>query len=128
VTEFFKSGDIGVALQRIAREVPDWAGGTRIGDSFAEFNRRWALRVVDRHTIVLVLSDGLDSGQASVLAAQVEAIERRAARVVWLNPLLGEPGYRPIARTMRAALEHVAVFAPAHNLESLQALGRQLVT
>jgi uncharacterized protein with von Willebrand factor type A (vWA) domain len=126
VTDYFKSDDIATALERIAREVPDWAGGTRIGDSFSEFNKRWALRVVDRRTIVVILSDGLDSGQASVLGAQVEQIERRAARVVWLNPLLAEPGYRPIARTMRAALQHVAVFAPAHNLESLQALGQQL--
>jgi uncharacterized protein with von Willebrand factor type A (vWA) domain len=126
VTDYFKANDIATALERIAREVPDWTGGTRIGDSFLEFNRRWAPRVLDRHTIVLVLSDGLDSGQASVLGTQVEELERRAARVVWLNPLLGEPGYRPIARTMRAALQHVAVFAPANNLASLQVLGKLL--
>ncbi len=118
--------DITVALERIAREVPDWSGGTRIGDSLRTFNRLWALRVVDRHTIVLVLSDGLDSGEATVLGLEMESIERRAARVIWLNPLLGDPGYRPVARTMRAALAHVQVFASAHNLESLQALGRAL--
>jgi uncharacterized protein with von Willebrand factor type A (vWA) domain len=127
VTEYFKTDDIQTALDRIAREVPDWAGGTRIGDSLAEFNRRWALRVLHRHTIVVVLSDGLDSGPASVLGVQLEQVERRVARVVWLNPLLGDSAYRPIARTMRTALEHVAVFAPAHNLQSLQALGRQLI-
>jgi uncharacterized protein with von Willebrand factor type A (vWA) domain len=127
VTEYFKTDDIQTALDRIAREVPDWAGGTRIGDSLAEFNRRWALRVLNRHTIVVVLSDGLDSGPASVLGVQLEQVERRVARVVWLNPLLGDSAYRPIARTMRTALEHVAVFAPAHNLQSLQALGRQLI-
>jgi len=82
--------------------------------------------VVDRHTIVLVLSDGLDSGEATVLGNEMDQIERRAARVIWLNPLLGDPAYRPVARTMRAALAHVQVFASAHNLESLQALGRSL--
>jgi uncharacterized protein len=56
----------------------------------------------------------------------MEQIERRAARVIWVNPLLGHDGYRPVARTMRAALAHVTVFASAHNLESLQALGRSL--
>jgi uncharacterized protein with von Willebrand factor type A (vWA) domain len=61
-----------------------------------------------------------------VLGAEVEKIERRAARIVWLNPLLGDAGYRPVARTMRAALAHVNIFASAHNLESLQALGRNL--
>jgi uncharacterized protein len=126
VTEYFKAGDIYSALERVAREVPDWAGGTRIGDSFSAFNRHWALRVVDRHTTVLILSDGLDSGEASVLGAQMELIEHRAARVIWLNPLLGQDGYRPMARTLRSALVHVSMFAPAHNLESLQALGRQL--
>jgi uncharacterized protein with von Willebrand factor type A (vWA) domain len=126
VTEYFKAGDIYAALERMARDVPDWAGGTRIGDSLVTFNRVWALRVVDRHTIVLILSDGLDSGDARVLGSEVEQLERRAARVIWLNPLLGDAGYRPVARTMRAALAHVAVFASAHNLESLQALGREL--
>jgi uncharacterized protein with von Willebrand factor type A (vWA) domain len=126
VTDYFKAADISTALERVAREVPDWSGGTRIGDSLRTFNRLWALRVVDRHTIVLVLSDGLDSGEASVLGTEMEQIERRAARVIWLNPLLGDPGYRPVARTMRAALAHVNVFASAHNLESLQALGRAL--
>ena len=127
VTDYFKTDDIAGALDRVAGEAPDWAGGTRIGDSLTEFNRRWSLRVVDRHTIVVVLSDGLDSGEASVLKSQLEQIEQRAGRVVWLNPLLGDPTYRPVARTMRAALQHVSVFASAHNLESLQALGRQLV-
>ena len=126
VTEYFKAADISLALERIALEVPDWSGGTRIGDSLRTFNRLWAVRLVDRHTIVLILSDGLDSGEAGVLGAEMENIERRAARVVWLNPLLGNPDYRPIARTMRAALAHVSVFASAHNLESLEALGRAL--
>ena len=128
VTDYFKTDDIASALDRVAREVPDWAGGTRIGDSLSEFNRRWALRVLNRHTIAVVLSDGLDSGEASILETQLKQIEHRAARVVWLNPLLGDPAYRPVARTMRAALQHVSIFAPAHNLESLQELGRQLVT
>jgi uncharacterized protein with von Willebrand factor type A (vWA) domain len=126
VTEYFRASDIFAALDRIARDVPDWAGGTRIGDSLHTFNRHWALRVVDRRTIVLILSDGLDSGDAGVLGFEMEKIERRAARVVWLNPLLGNAGYRPLARTMRAALAHVRVFASAHNLASLQALGREL--
>ena len=65
VTDYFKAGDIHVALERMARDVPDWAGGTRIGDSLVSFNKLWALRIVDRHTIVLILSDGLDSGDAA---------------------------------------------------------------
>src|SRR5918912_640426 len=126
VTDYFKSSDIYTALDRIAREVPDWSGGTRIGESLKTFNAEWALRTVNKHTIVLIMSDGLDTGDASVLEHEMEQIQRRAARVIWLNPLLGNEDYRPLARGMSAALPHVNLFASAHNLASLQALGRHL--
>jgi uncharacterized protein with von Willebrand factor type A (vWA) domain len=126
VTEYFRSSDIYTALERIAREVPDWSGGTRIGESLKVFNHDWALRMVNKHTIVLIMSDGLDTGDASVLEYEMEQIQRRAARVIWLNPLLGNEDYRPLARGMSAALPHVNLFASAHNLASLQALGKYL--
>jgi uncharacterized protein len=126
VTDYFKSSDIYTALDRIAREVPDWSGGTRIGESLKVFNRDWAMRLVNKHTIVLIMSDGLDTGDATVLEDEMEQIQRRAARVIWLNPLLGNEDYRPLARGMSAALPHVNLFASAHNLASLQSLGRHL--
>jgi uncharacterized protein with von Willebrand factor type A (vWA) domain len=126
VTDYFKSSDIYTALDRIAREVPDWSGGTRIGESLRVFNSDWALRTVNKHTIVLIMSDGLDTGDASVLEHEMQQIQRRAARVIWLNPLLGNEDYRPLARGMSAALPHVNLFASAHNLASLQALGKYL--
>jgi uncharacterized protein len=126
VTDYFRSSDIYTALDRIAREVPDWSGGTRIGESLKVFNHDWALRMVNQHTIVLIMSDGLDTGDASVLEYEMEQIHRRAARVIWLNPLLGNEDYRPLARGMSAALPHVNLFASAHNLASLQALGNAL--
>jgi uncharacterized protein len=126
VTDYFKTSDIYTALDRIAREVPDWSGGTRIGESLKSFNAEWSLRTVNKHTIVLIMSDGLDTGDASVLEHEMEQIQRRAARVIWLNPLLGNEDYRPLARGMSAALPHVNLFASAHNLASLQALGKAL--
>jgi uncharacterized protein with von Willebrand factor type A (vWA) domain len=126
VTDYFKSSDIYTALDRIAREVPDWSGGTRIGESLKSFNADWSLRTVNKHTIVLIMSDGLDTGDASVLEHEMEQIQKRAARVIWLNPLLGNEDYRPLARGMSAALPHVNLFASAHNLASLQALGKYL--
>src|SRR5438034_8510872 len=126
VTDYFRTSDIFTALDRITREVPDWSGGTRIGESLRTFNHDWALRTVNKHTIVLIMSDGLDTGDASVLEHEMEQIQRHAARVIWLNPLLGNEDYRPLARGMSAALPHVNLFASAHNLASLQSLGRHL--
>lgn len=126
VTDYFHSSDIQTALDRIAEEVPDWSGGTRIGQSLGTFNQEWALRLVNKHTIVIIMSDGLDTGDASVLEDEMDTLQKRAAKVIWLNPLLGNEDYRPLARGMSAALPHVDLFASAHNLSSLQALGKHL--
>jgi uncharacterized protein with von Willebrand factor type A (vWA) domain len=112
------------ALRRLS-SVRDWSGGTRIGESIQEFNQTWG-RLVDRRTIVLLLSDGWDTGEPEVLAKEMLALKRRAARVIWLNPLLGNPSYEPLTRGMAAALPLVDHFAAAHNLASLRELARHL--
>ncbi|MDP2701461.1 MAG: VWA domain-containing protein [Candidatus Rokubacteria bacterium] len=112
------------ALRRLT-EVRDWSGGTRIGESIREFNQTWG-RLVDRRTIVLVLSDGWDTGEPDVLAQEMLTLKRRAARVIWLNPLLGNPSYEPLTRGMAAALPLVDHFAAAHNLASLRELAAHL--
>ena len=112
------------ALRRLT-EVRDFSGGTRIGESIREFNQTWG-RLVDRRTIVLVLSDGWDTGEPEVLAQEMLALKRRAARVIWLNPLLGNPTYEPLTRGMAAALPLVDHFAAAHNLSSLRDLATHL--
>jgi uncharacterized protein with von Willebrand factor type A (vWA) domain len=100
--------------------VPDWSGGTRIGESLSEFVSRYQNELVDARTAVVILSDGLDRGDPRLLVGAMRAIRARASMVIWLNPLLGDPRYRPLARGMEAALPFVDHFAPAHNLESLQ--------
>jgi uncharacterized protein len=112
------------ALRRLS-SVRDWSGGTRIGESIQEFNQTWG-RLVDRRTIVLLLSDGWDTGEPEVLAKEMLALKRRAARVIWLNPLLGNPSYEPLTRGMAAALPLVDHFAAAHNLASLRELAGHL--
>lgn len=126
VTEYFRNEDILEALDRIAREVHDWSGGTRIGQSLTTFNEKYAKKLVDRHTIVLILSDGLDTGDAEILRQAMEDLQERSGKVIWLNPLLGSKDYRPLARGMSTALEHIDVFAPAHNLASLADLSKHL--
>jgi uncharacterized protein with von Willebrand factor type A (vWA) domain len=106
-------------------EVRDFSGGTRIGESLQEFNARWG-HLVDRHTIVLLLSDGWDTGEPELLANEMLAIKRKAGRLIWLNPLLGNPSYEPLTRGMAAALPLVDHFAAAHNLASLRDLAGHL--
>jgi uncharacterized protein with von Willebrand factor type A (vWA) domain len=119
VTEYFEREDIYDALRTIAREVLDWSGGTRIGQSLKTFNDLYARSMVDRRTVVLILSDGWDTGEAALLGEQMDELSRRAARVVWLNPLKASPGYQPLCKGMSTALPYVDVFASAHNLASL---------
>lgn len=124
VTELLRGPSYRKALARL-RDVSDWSGGTRIGEALAEFNRSWPT-LVDRRTIVLVLSDGWDTGDPELLAHELRGIKRRAGRVLWLNPLLGDPTYEPLTRGMVAALPLVDHFAAAHNLASLRALAGRL--
>ena len=124
VTELLKGPSYRTALRRLA-DVRDFSGGTRIGESLQEFNRSWR-HLVDRHTIVLVLADGWDTGEPDVLAGEMLTLKRLAGRVVWLNPLLGNPSYEPLTRGMAAALPLVDHFAAAHNLASLRDLASHL--
>jgi hypothetical protein len=125
ITTDLRAVEYGEALSRISRHVDDWNGGTRIGESLAAFVADW-LRLVDRRTVVIVLSDGWDTGEPSELAAAMATISRRAGRIIWLNPLLAHVGYEPRARGMQAALPYIDVFARAHDLESLTELAGHL--
>ena len=124
VTEQLKGHSYQMAL-RLLTDVRDFSGGTRIGESLQEFNRSWRT-LVDRHTIVILLSDGWDTGEPEVLANEMLTLKRRAGRVIWLNPLLGNPSYEPLTRGMAAALPLVDHFAAAHNLASLRDLAGHL--
>jgi uncharacterized protein with von Willebrand factor type A (vWA) domain len=124
VTELLKGPSYRLALGRLTN-VRDFSGGTRIGESMQEFNRAWG-HLVDRHSIVILLSDGWDTGEPELLATEMLALKRRAGRVIWLNPLLGNPSYEPLTRGMAAALPLVDHFAAAHNLASLRELAGHL--
>ena len=126
VTGLLREGEYGQALRGLAAEVQEWSGGTRIGESLASFNREFA-EMVDGRTVVVILSDGWDTGDPALLGEEMRWLHLRSRRLVWLNPLLGSPGYEPLTQGMQAALPHVSVFAPAHNLAALRALERHLL-
>ena len=126
VTALLREPEYAEALRSLAGEVHDWSGGTRIGESLAAFNSAWG-QLVDKRTVVVILSDGWDTGEPALLGEAMETLRRRSRRLIWLNPLLGSPDYEPLTQGMQAALPHVSVFAPAHNLVSLRALERHLL-
>lgn len=122
VTRQLRARDPEVAFQMVAHAVPDWSGGTRIGEALATFNRLWARRVLGQGAVVLIITDGLDRDGAHGLAENMDRLHRSCRRLIWLNPLLRWSGFEPKSQGIRAMLPHVDEFRPVHNLESLRAL------
>ena len=126
VTEFLQTGELEEALNLMAESVPDWSGGTKIGESFGEFVEHYALSLLDQGTVVLIISDGWDTGDVELLGESMRIMKLRSRSVIWLNPLMGNPDYRPSTQGMQAALPYIDILASAHNLSSLRRLVRQL--
>ncbi|MEP3048150.1 MAG: VWA domain-containing protein [Roseibium sp.] len=122
VSSALSERDAARALDRMGLMAQGIGGGTKIGEALADFNRWHAARVIHSRTCVMILSDGYDTGTPDQLGEEMAKLRRRCKRVIWLNPLIGWEGYEPVAGGMSAALPHVDLFAPAHNLESLAAL------
>ena len=126
VTRLLRDRDRDRALARIADTVNDWAGGTRIGESFREFNLHWARRALRTSGVVIVVSDGWDRGDPALVATETARLRRNCHRLVWLNPLAGTPGYEPLAGGMRAAMPYIDDFVAAGTVASLERLGEIL--
>ena len=125
ITDSLSRGSYRDALGELALLDSGWSGGTRIGDSIEAVRSGWP-RLFDRRTAVIILSDGWDTGDPDVLGSVLRDLRRRVGRIIWLNPLLGSPSYQPLTRGMQAALPHVDVFAPAHDVASLERLAEHL--
>ena len=113
-------------VSRLPSHVPDYCGGTRIGEVLRTFNTRWARRVLGHGAVMLIISDGWDRGEPAPLKREMARLQRTAYRLIWLNPLLGSPDYVPLTRGIKAALPFIDDFLPVHNLESLEQLGVHL--
>ena len=126
VTRELAGRDPDRALRGAARAVPDWAGGTRIGDNLAAFNDRCGPRGMTRGAVVVIVSDGWERGDVDRLAAEMARLHRAAHAVVWVNPLAGDEDYTPVALGMAAALPYVDHFLAGQNLRSLEGLAEVL--
>ena len=122
ITRQLRHRDPEVAFQMVSHAVPDWSGGTRIGEAVEHFNRDWGRRVLGQGAVVLLVTDGLDRDGAKGLAENMDRLHRSCTRLVWLNPLLRWDGFQPKSQGIRAMLPHVDEFRPVHNLASLRDL------
>lgn len=122
VTRALRAHDPDVALDAVARAVPDWSGGTRLGEALRTFNEHWGVRGLARGAVVVIVSDGWDRGDPALLSEEMARLSRVAHEIVWVNPLKASAGYQPLVRGMAAALPYVDHFMEGHSLASLESL------
>lgn len=121
VSDILDNQEFGKAFDTISDRVPHWSGGTTIGSCLKDFEREYSHGMLDKKTVVLILSDGWDTGDPEIIKSAMNAIYKKSRRVIWLNPLAGNPKFSPEAIGMKSALPYLDVLASAHNLESLKA-------
>jgi len=126
VTREMRGRDPSTSLLAVSGVVPDWSGGTRLGELVKAFLDRWGQRGLARGAVVVVASDGWERGDAGLLGDQMRRLSRLAHRVVWVNPHRGRPGYAPMTAGMQAALPHVDDFVDGHSLAALEHLAAVL--
>jgi uncharacterized protein with von Willebrand factor type A (vWA) domain len=126
ITHLIRTKDIANALEKISGSILGWSGGTNIGRSLHTFNRNFAPSMVTHRTVVVIISDGWDRGDVSLLEREMQDIKRRCKKIIWLNPLLASENYEPLCKGMQAALPYLDLFLSVHNVNSLVNLGRTL--
>jgi uncharacterized protein len=126
ITHLIRTKDIANALEKISGSILGWSGGTNIGRSLHTFNRNFAPSIVTHRTVVVIISDGWDRGDVSLLEREMQDIKRRCRKIIWLNPLLASENYEPLCKGMQAALPYLDLFLSVHNVNSLVTLGRTL--
>ena len=127
ITEDLKTKGLDKTLQLLSEHADNWSSGTKIGECLKAFNDQYAKRILAGRSFVIVLCDGLDTGEKGILSHEMKKISLRTKRLIWLNPLKGMTGYQPLARGMAEALPHLDIFQSAHNLNSILALEQILM-
>ena len=128
ITHTLRHKDVEDTMDILATSIKDWSGGTRIGETLQTFNLLWARRVLGGGAVVLVISDGWDTGDVDKLGKEIDRLHRSCHRLIWLNPNLGYDDFQPLTRGVQTLLPHADDFLPIHNLNSLVDLGKVLAT
>jgi uncharacterized protein len=126
ITPELRTRGLDAAAAGVGRAVPDWSGGTRIGEALRHLHQRWRRRVLHGGPVVLLISDGWDRGDPETLRDQMARLRRNCHRLIWLNPLIGTADYAPLTRGLQAALPYVDDFLPARTLTNLADLALHL--
>jgi uncharacterized protein with von Willebrand factor type A (vWA) domain len=126
ITDILRQYRWGEALAALGKRVQDWSGGTKIGQCLHVFNERYARTLAAQSAVIILISDGWDRGDAELLDEEMKRLKRKARRVIWMNPLLASPEYRPLCQGMRTALPYVDHFLPASTLKGLKSMGEVL--
>lgn len=127
ITDALRDKDMMRALNRMSLMADGFGGGSEIGRSLHDFGRTYARRFVDGRSVVMVLSDGYDTGEPGKIGTALSRLRKRGCRIIWLNPLKGYRSYAPVAAGMSAALPHLDLFASANTLDDLAQLEREVV-
>jgi uncharacterized protein len=122
ITTLWKQKNFHEAMHMLSNETSGWSGGTRIGESLETFVNEYAKQLIDSKTIVIIVSDGWETGNIGLLEQKMAFIRAKAKKLIWLNPLAGFEAYRPDVSGMRAAMPYIDVFSSVHNAESLRRL------
>ncbi len=126
ITDCLKAENIDDSLDEVTKTAYDWAGGTDIGQCLHEFNHYLSGEISSSRTIIVILSDGWDRGNAAIMADEMKCLHNQVHKILWLNPLLSHDEYQPLCQGMQTALPYIDYFLPAHNLESFTRLIDQL--
>jgi len=126
VTPLLRANNEQQILKEIGKDLKTWSSGTKIGESLTEFLTVYGHKFLSQKHIVVILSDGLETGSVTVLKEAVQTIRRKCKTLIWLNPLKGMKGYQPIQKGIINVMPHLDEFESAHNLDSLLKLEKLL--
>ena len=128
ITKYLKEKSVNDSIEIINGLVKDWSGGTKIGETMQQFNYRWARRILGNGTIVLIITDGWDTGNTKLLGQEFDRLHRSCYRLIWLNPNLGYQDFEPITKGVQIIMKYADDFLPIHNLQCLDDLGNMLLS
>ena len=121
VSKYLQESTIDAAISKITEHFAGWSGGTRIGECLDQFITNFA-RKIDKTSLVMILSDGIDQGDSDLIGKAIKKMHRKSGRIIWFNPLAGNPGYKPETRAMKAVLPYIDELTPLHDIESFRSI------